>query len=210
MAAVFSPGVLADLLARFGSGTLFVLAVLETSFLTGLVVPSGTAAALAVAVSIQTGGAIWPIALATGAGGFVGDVIGYMIGRRAGERMRSGEGWAARTLRRYEASPGALLGGHPVYAVTVARVVSFVRTIMPLHAGVSGIPLARYLALEIPGLLAWVALYLSIGLVAGESWALASSLVGTGWLVVFIVFGAVVAWRARRGRRDSVPVRGGS
>jgi membrane protein DedA with SNARE-associated domain len=175
-----------------------VLAVLETSFVTGLVVPSGTIAALAMAVADQTGAPILPIVVATLTGGFVGDMVGYGIGRRVGEGLREGDGWTARSLRKYEATAGTVLGGHPVYAVTVARVVSFVRTVMPLNAGMSGIPVARYVALELPGLFAWGALYLTIGLVAGRSWALVSSLVGTGWLLVFCAFGAVYWWRARR------------
>lgn len=175
-----------------------MLAVLETSFVTGLVVPSGTIAALAMAIADQTGAPIMPIVAATISGGFVGDMVGYGIGRGVGESLREGDGWTARSLRKYESTAGAVLGGHPVYAVSVARVVSFVRTVMPLNAGMAGMPLARYVALEIPGLLAWAALYLSIGLLAGRSWALVSSLVGTGWLVVFAAFGGVYWWRARR------------
>jgi len=161
------------------------------------VVPSGTVAAMAVAIADQTGASIWPIAIATVTGGFVGDLTGYGIGRRAGERLREGDGWSARTLRKYESTAGRILGGHPVYSVTVARIVSFVRTIMPLNAGMSRIPFVKFVVLEVPGLLAWAVLYLSIGLLAGRSWALVSSLVGTGWLLLFCAVGAIYWWRAR-------------
>lgn len=171
--------------------------MLETSFVTGLVVPSGTIAAMAMAIADQTGAPMQPIIVWTVLGGFVGDLTGYAIGRQAGERLREGDGWSARTLRKYESTAGRVLGGHPVYAVTVARIVSFVRTIMPLNAGMSRIPFGRYVALEIPGLLAWAAIYLSIGVLAGRSWALATSLVGTGWLVIFVLAGLVFWWRAR-------------
>lgn len=174
-----------------------MLAILETSFVTGLVVPSGTIAAMAMAIADQTGGAMQPIVVATVLGGFVGDMIGYAIGRVAGDRLREGRGWSARTLRRYEQTAGRVLGGHPVYAVTVARIVSFVRTLMPLNAGMSRIHFGRYVALEVPGLLAWAAIYLSIGVLAGRSWALATSLVGTGWVIVFLIAGAIFWWRAR-------------
>ncbi len=176
-----------------------MLAVLETSFVTGLVVPSGTIAAMAMAIADQTGAPMQPIVVWTVLGGFAGDLLGYGIGRRAGERLREGDGWSARTLRKYESTAGRVLGGHPVYAVTVARIVSFVRTIMPLNAGMSRMPFGRYVLLEIPGLLAWAAIYLSIGVLAGRSWALATSLVGTGWLLVFVLAGVWFWWRARRG-----------
>lgn len=192
--------VLPDLLARFGPALIFVLAVLETCFVTGLVVPSGTVAAFAVAAADQSGVTLVPIAVALVIGGFVGDLIGYAIGRRAGERLLVGQGWVARALRRYEATGGRLLSRHPVYAVTVARLVSFVRTLMPLNAGMSGIPPVKYIALEIPGLLAWAALYLSIGVLAGRSLALVSSLVGVGWVVLFASVGLVFWIRARSSR----------
>lgn len=201
---------LPDLLARFGPPFLFLLAILETSFVTGLVVPSGMMAALAMAVADQTGAPILPIVIATVSGGFVGDVLGYGIGRRAGESLREGQGWASRTLRRYEATAGRILGGHPVYSVTVARLVSFARSLMPLNAGMSRIPFPTYLLLEIPGLLGWAALYLSIGLLAGRSWAVVSSLVGTGWLVLFCAVGAVYWWRGGRSSGPVAPASGES
>lgn len=191
-------GVLPDLLVRFGPTLIFVLAVLETSFITGLVVPSGTVAAFAVAFSGVTGLTLVPVAAALVAGGFVGDLIGYGIGRSVGGTLREGDGWVARTIRKYESTAGRLFRSHPVYAVTVARLVSFVRTVMPLNAGMTGIRPFRFVALEIPGLLGWAALYLGMGILAGESLALVSSLVGAGWIVVFVLVGMIFWWRTRR------------
>ncbi len=190
--------VLPDLLVQFGPWLIFLLAILETCFITGLVVPSGTVAAFAVAFSDQTGMTLGPTAVALVSGGFIGDLIGYFIGRSAGESLREGSGWVAVTLRRYESTGGRLLSRHPVYAVTVARLVSFVRTIMPLNAGMTGIPLLKFVALEIPGLLAWVALYLAMGVLAGASLALVSSVVGAGWMVLFAGVGAWFWLRTRR------------
>ncbi len=194
--------VLPDLLIQFGPWLIFLLAILETCFITGLVVPSGTVAAFAVAFDDQTGMTVVPTAIALTAGGFLGDLIGYLIGRSAGESLREGEGWVAVTLRRYESTGGRLLSRHPVYAVTVARLVSFVRTIMPLNAGMTGIPPLKFIALEIPGLLAWVALYLSMGVLAGASLALVSSLVGAGWMVLFAAVGGYFWIRTRRANRN--------
>lgn len=193
---------LQQLVADHGSWALFVLAILETSFVTGLVVPSGTAAAFAAGVSRDDPTILVTILVFTAAGGWVGDLIGYAIGRVGGPRLVEGRGWAGRVVRRHLATTGRFLGRHPVYSVTVARLVSFVRTVMPLSAGISGMSPGTYLAFELPGVILWAGLYVGVGVLAGESWQLASSIVGGGWLALFAVAGAVLWFRTRnRGRK---------
>ena len=165
------------LIEVYGPGVLALLAFLETCFVTGIVVPSGMATAFATVLVLNGRLEFAPVAFAAVGGGFAGDVTGYWIGRRGGERLREGRGMAARALARHDGSSGRFLSGHPVFSVTVARLVAFVRTVMPVASGVARIPFGIYLAYEIPGLLAWAALYMGIGVLAGESWELASSIV---------------------------------
>jgi membrane protein DedA with SNARE-associated domain len=188
----------AGLIESYGPGVLALLAFLETCFVTGFVVPSGMATAFAMALVLQGSLEFAPVAAAAILGGFAGDVTGYWIGRRGGERLRDGKGLAARALAKHDASTGRFLSGHPFFSVTVARLVAFVRTVMPVASGVARIPFATFLAFEIPGLLAWAALYMGIGVVAGESWQRASSIVGGGWALIFVVVGGVIWFRSRR------------
>lgn len=195
--------VLEQLLDSYGPAALFIMAVLETSFVTGLVVPAGAAAAFAAAASVDDPTGLAGIAVATTAGGWVGDWIGYRVGRRAGPALLERKGWSGAALRRHQAGTARFLGRHPVYSVTVARLVSFVRTLMPMSAGMSGIRPVTFLVYELPGVILWAALYIGVGILAGESWQLASSMMGAGWLVLFAVAGAVLWLRARirsRGR----------
>ena len=177
---------------------LALLAFLETCFVTGMVVPSGMAVAFATALAAQGRMEFLPVAAAAIGGGFAGDVTGYWIGRRGGRALREGKGIAARALARHDATTGRFLSGHPVFSVTVARLVAFVRTAMPVASGVARLKFGVFLLYEIPGLLAWAALYMGIGLVAGESWERASSIVGGGWAVIFAVVGLVMWTRSRR------------
>ncbi|HKJ02120.1 MAG TPA: hypothetical protein VJ997_06685, partial [Longimicrobiales bacterium] len=62
---------LAELLTAYGPGLLFVMAVLETSFLTGLVVPSGLATALATVLAIQGHMELRPLVVAALVGAVV-------------------------------------------------------------------------------------------------------------------------------------------
>lgn len=189
---------LPELVAVYGPWVLFALAVLETCFVTGLVVPSGMATAFATVLA-STGGDLsyGVVALSAGSGAFVGDLIGYGIGRRGGEALRQGDGRVARTLRRHDRTTGRFLGRHPVYSVTVARLVAFVRTLMPLSSGMARLPLSRFVPFDLAGIVLWLGLYMGIGLLAGESWERASSVVGGVWAVVFVVAGALLWVRAR-------------
>jgi membrane protein DedA with SNARE-associated domain len=191
------------LIEAYGPGVLALLAFLETCFVTGVVVPSGMATAFATVLVLNGSLEFTPVAVAALGGGFAGDVTGYWIGRLGGERLREGRGVAARALARHDASSGRFLSGHPVFSVTVARLVAFVRTVMPVASGVARIPFPTYLLYEIPGLLAWAALYMGIGVLAGESWERASSIVGGGWALIFVVAGLVLWSRGRRRKADT-------
>ncbi|MEK9500771.1 DedA family protein [Gaopeijia maritima] len=192
-----------SLVADHGPWMLALLAFLETVFVTGVFVPSGLATTFATLLASQGAMSLSAVAVAAAAGGFAGDVTGYWIGRRGGEAMRAGDGMVAQALARYDATTGRYLSGHPFFSVTLARLVAFVRTVMPLASGIARVPFVVFVVFELPGLLGWVALYMAIGLVAGESWQAAGSVVGGGWLALFTVAGAVLLWRARRRRLDA-------
>lgn len=189
---------LPELVAVYGPWVLFVLAVLETCFVTGLVVPSGLATAFATVLASRGELSFGVVALAAGSGAFLGDLIGYVIGRRGGEALRQGEGRVARTLRRHDRSTARFLGRHPVYSVTVARLVAFVRTLMPLSSGMARVPFSRFVPFDLAGIVLWLALYMGIGLLAGESWERAGSVVGGIWVVVFAVAGVLLWVRAKK------------
>ncbi len=195
-------GQLHGALAAYGPWLLFTLAVLETCFVTGLVVPSGVATSVATVLALDGALELPEVILGALTGGALGDSLGYWIGRKTGERVLEGEGRWARLVGRRRGETHRFFGRHPVYSVTVARLVSFVRTVMPMAAGMSGIRYPRFLAYEVVGLVGWVALYVAIGALARESWRLATQLVGAGGTVIFVVAG-IVLWTAfrRRGRR---------
>lgn len=187
MEAILTP--LVALLPVYGPWLLFALAVLETCFVTGLVVPSGLATSVATVLALEGTLSLPAVAVAAGAGGAVGDSLGYWIGRRVGPRLFAGQGRLVRVAGRRHADLAGFFGRHPIYSVTVARLVSFVRTLMPVAAGMSGISYRRYLPYEVVGLVGWVALYVAIGVLAGESWRVATRIVGVGGATVFVAVG---------------------
>lgn len=193
---------LLQLLPLYGPWLLFALAVLETCFVTGLVVPSGMATSFATALAIEGGVELGPMLAAAAAGGALGDTAGFWIGRKWGLRLMDGRGRLARVTRSRHARLADFFGRHPVYSVSVGRLISFARTLMPMAAGMSRLKYRTFLFYEAFGLVAWLTLYTGIGMVAGENWEVVARWVGAGGAALFALGGMVlwITWQARRGR----------
>jgi len=179
-------------LSIHGPWLLFGMAFLETCFLTGVVVPSGLATSAATILALEQDLSLAPVVLAAGLGGFAGDSLGFWVGRRWGSGvLRENSRWRRRFGGRLEEAE-ALFRRHPLYSVTTARLISFVRTVMPLAAGMSGLTYRRFLPYQIVGLAGWVAIYVGIGFAGSDGWRVARRAVGVeGALLFFAV--AVVA-----------------
>ena len=162
--------------------TLLVLG--ESAAFLGLVLPGETALLAAGAVA-AVGQASLPVVIVVGAAGAIaGDCIGYCIGRSIGPRVRRsrpgrwvGEpNWARaeEVIRRR----GAV-------SVVTGRWVGVLRALVPAVAGMSAMPLPKYLLYNVIGGIAWVTGVSTFGYVAGSTLG-ASTLayVSTGLLVV--------------------------
>lgn len=182
-----------ELLLVVGPGLLFLMAVAETSMPVGLLVPAGVALALGAFLATQGHLPFADVLVASGVGGLVGDSLGYWLGRSGFSRLLSTPGRVARTARRYEGLTARIYRGSPLVSVSLARTVSFVRTLMPASAGMSGMAYPRFLLFDVLGVLAWLALYAGVGILAGESWRVASTLLGTGWAALLVLLG-VTGW----------------
>lgn len=191
---------LLELLSEHGLWLLFLLAVAETSFVTGLVVPSGLATSAATVLALEGVLPLPAVAVVAAAGGWCGDVIGYWVGRLGRARIEASSRPWARSLRGGDVRAARFFGRHPAFSVSLARLVSFVRTLMPMAAGMSGMGQRRFLLYEAPGLAGWLAIYVGIGVLAEESWEAATRVVGLGWTVVFVVVGLVL-WFGRARKR---------
>jgi membrane protein DedA with SNARE-associated domain len=201
MDAILTPVV--ALLPVYGPWLVFLLAILETCFVTGLVVPSGLATSVATVLALEGVLSLPAVIVAALAGGAVGDSVGFWIGRRSGPRLLSGQSRLMRSAAARHDALSGFFGRHPIYSVTLARLVAFVRSLMPMAAGISDLSYRRYLVFEGLGLAAWASLYVGIGLLAGESWRAATRIVGVGGSVIFLTVG-VGFWVVLR-RRAPVP-----
>lgn len=191
---------LTQALERFGPPLLGVLTFVETSTLLGLFVPAGVAFLLAGFLSTQGTLSLPHIVAWALAGAFIGDATGYVLGRRSGGAPAAPRGWLAKALARVGPTRLALLAGSPFYAVSLARVISFIRTLAPLTAGAAHMPYRRFAVYNALGIGLWSATYVAVGTLAGESWQRVSGYVGGAWLAVFVA-GAVFALGVRKVRK---------
>ena len=189
---------LLDLVAVQGPWLLFVMALLETSFVWGFFIPTGVVLTLASAVAFDEGGNLPALAAAALTGGAIGDTIGYWVGRKGQERWARGSGRVARfvTVARVRTAP--FMGSRPLLSITIARVISFVRTVMPLGAGMSGISYTRFLSYELPGLFLWCSIYMAVGMAAGEGWTWAARVFGAEGAAILLGLAAAAGYLVRR------------
>jgi len=195
-----------------GSGPwlVFAMTLLETALFAGLLIPAEATVVIAGFLAYRGVLPLDLILLATFSGGLIGDQIGYFLGRSYGTRIVSREGRLGRLWRRYEPATVDLFRRHSMISITLARFLSFVRTLMPWLAGMSRIPYGRFLIYDLVGVAGWAAGSVAIGYLAGPSWRAATEVLGTATAVVFslgiLTIGLLVLRRSRqmKGRLPSV------
>ena len=132
----------------------------------------------------------------------VGDSVGYEVGRHLGPRVLA---WGP--LRRHEHRLGrarSFLRERGGSAVFLGRWTAFLRAVMPGLAGVSRMPYRRFLVWNAIGGLAWGTTFCLVGYLAGNSYEVVASRIGTGGALVTagLVVVALVVWHVRRRRRE--------
>jgi membrane-associated protein len=175
----------------FGEAAIFIGFVLpgETAVVLGGVLASRHAVDLRVLVVLVVLCAI------------VGDSVGYEVGRHYGTKALSW-GPLRRHEQRLDRARGFLRerGGSAVF---LGRWTAFLRAVMPGLAGLSEMPYRRFLLWNAMGGLAWGGTFCLVGYLAGNSYQVVASRIGTGGAVVTVavLVIALVVWHVRRHRR---------
>jgi membrane-associated protein len=179
----------------------------ETAIFLGFVIPGETAVVLG-GVLAGRGRVSLPVLLVVVvAAAVAGPLAGYEIGRHLGERVI-----AAPRMRRVAAGVDrarGVLHRRGAAAVFLGRFVAVLRALMPAVAGTTRMPYRTFLAWNVLGGLVWGVGYCLLGYAAGSAYAAIERTVGAGVAAVIavIVLAALVAWLARRHRRDQVALR---
>lgn len=182
----------------------FALPALEASVFLGFLIPGETALVLG---GVLAGTHTLPLAavLALGIGGAIaGDSIGYVVGRRWGQRvLDSTLGRFVKQERLEDAR--AYVAARGGRAVVLGRLTAALRALVPGLAGMAGVPYRTFLPSNVAGGVLWGTGSVMLGYVAGASWRAALHVASGASLallavVVLAVVGGLVLRRVRERR----------
>ena len=159
-----------DRLTQLSASPLTYLAVLGVCALDAVlpIVPSETVVIAASVLAARGELLIWLVAVAAAAGGFLGDVGSYLLGRTAGA-------WAARRLFRGDKAKrrldwaGEALARHGAAIIVVARFVPGGRTATTFTAGTVHLPWPKFAAADAAGAILWSVYAAGLGYLGGET-----------------------------------------
>jgi membrane protein DedA with SNARE-associated domain len=169
----------------------FSLAFAESGLGLGMVVP-GETGVVVLAAMMPGSAALATLGLVVTAGASAGDHVGYLLGRRYGDRLRETR-VVTRLGRRHYDRAADLMQRRGGAAVLLTRLVPIVRTLTPAAAGASGLPYRRFLPASIAGSAVWASAYVGGGsLVGAMSGAVQDTFGRAAWLVAVLVGLALV------------------
>ncbi len=177
-------------LAQWSYVFVFLFTVIEGLPFIGLVVPGQTAVMVAAFFARLGVLKLWMVVLATVVGAFLGDILGYALGRRYGHAFIIAYGPKLFFDRKRYEYLRTVLHEHPGKALVLGRFNSLTRAFSPLVAGATELGLGVFLLYSGIAVLLWGTTYLAIGYVFGQGFELAAKYVGTFGLAALI---AIVA-----------------
>ncbi|WP_349898809.1 DedA family protein [Parafrigoribacterium soli] len=140
---------------------------------------------------------IWVLAIGVGIAAFLGDQVGFVLGRHYGrpylDRRRGG--WIKNAVIKSEKFYDNL----GWWAVVVARFIPWGRVFVPPIAGIARMDYGRFLAANLVGALVWGVLITVTGYFAASIPAVKSAAyaVGGAFILASIIAG-IVSWRRNR------------
>ena len=178
------------LLVSVGPWIVLAATFMETAFFIGLLVPAEAIVLLAAVLADHHKFTLTAVISATFCGAFLGDQAGYWVGRLGGTRMIARAGYIGNVWRWYEPITLRLFRQSPIVSVTLARFVSFVRTLMPWFAGMRQMPYVRFVIFDFLGVLGWSFASVAVGYAAGASWKYVAQTIGQ--FTAYILGGVLV------------------
>lgn len=145
----------------------FLVAASESIVLAGYVVP-GTVILLAVGGLVGAGHLpLWPVLAWAALGAIVGDGVSYWLGRRYRGSIR--ERWPFTRYPGLVERGEAFFARHGAMSVALGRFLPVLRPIIPVVAGISGMPPTRFYVVNVLSALAWSPAFIVPGMLAGAS-----------------------------------------
>ena len=172
---------------------IFLVAFCDAVIILGAVVPA-LPLLFAIGVLIGFGEIHGPYAIAcAAAGALLGDASSYWIGHRWGPQLRAT--WPFSKYPQLLARAEVLFRRNEAKSIFIARYGGPVRPFVPAIAGMSGMPLRRYLPASALAAVTWAVLFLAPGWLLGEAYEAVAVVADRLALVVGALLAAIaLAW----------------
>ncbi len=163
---------------HWGYLVIFLAAVLESMPLFGLFVP-GMVIIIAGGFMVKLGILdIGDAIVVAAAGAIVGDLIGYILGKKHGESFFSRYGKYFFFHKEQFEKTKKLMNNHTGKSLVIGRFNSLTRSFAPFIAGSTHTPFGKFLLFNIAGGLTWSVTFIMVGFVFGQSYELISKYIG--------------------------------
>lgn len=172
---------------------IFLIAFCDAVIILGAIVPA-LPLMFAVGVLIGFGEISGPYAATCAAlGAFIGDASSYWIGHRWGPQLRAT--WPFSRYPQLLERAEVLFRRNQIKGIFIARYVGPVRPFVPAIAGMSRMPLRRYLPPSLVAAVSWAVLFLAPGWVLGEAYDAVAAVADRLAIVVAALLAAIaLAW----------------
>lgn len=188
--------------------TATAMSMAESAAFAGLLLPGETVLFLCGVLAGLHVISLLPLGVLALAGASTGDSLGYALGRWWGPALRGSRLGRRVGDPRWERALGAVRrrGGS---TVVLGRWVGVLRALVPMAAGMSGMPWRRFLVANALGAAVWVGVVLPLGYLSAASWGAVLQLLAWVGPVVLLVVATVGqvrrSTRRWRGRSSRVP-----
>ncbi|MEO6697114.1 MAG: VTT domain-containing protein, partial [Gammaproteobacteria bacterium] len=175
---------------NWAGAAVFLISLAESLAFVGLFIP-GTIVMFGVGALIAAGALdLWTTLGLAAAGAVAGDGISYWLGHHNHEQLRVM--WPFSRYPQMLTRGEAFFHRHGGKSVLLGRFVGPVRPVIPVVAGMLGMPPGRFLVVNVLSALAWSPAYILPGVIFGASLSLASAVASR--LAVLVVIALLLLW----------------
>lgn len=169
---------------------IFAAAALEALAVIGTVIPGSSIVFVGgVLIGLNALDPWWAAATAT-AGAILGDGLSYWLGRHYRERIRTL--WPIKKYPAWFGRGQTYFSAHGAKSVFFGRFLGPLRAIVPVLAGMAGMPVPQFYCINVASALAWAAAHLLPGVLFGASLQLAGAV--SSRLVAIVLAIALAIW----------------
>lgn len=134
---------------------------------------------------------------------FLGNIVGYEIGRKVGEPLYERNGRIIK--RKYFDQTTAFFDKHGNKALVIGRFVPFVRTYVTVVAGVTKMDRRRFFLWSLVGAVLWVFLITALGFFLGDVFPALGEQIDKAIIVILVFSLLPIAWEWWRHKRNKAP-----